>query len=220
MERGKLIVVSGFSGVGKGTVIKKLMEKEEGFGFSVSATTRYCREGEVEGKDYFFISKEEFEEGITIGRFLEFTRYNGNYYGTPLDYIFEQMDRGITIILDIECEGAFNVRKRVPEAQLIYMIPPSGRELVDRLVNRKTETREQIRGRLEKAVKECDSIPDYDGIIMNKDVDDCVSVLSAMIREPERMRSAYEKNLTYVPGIRRELEEILESWDAQAAETE
>ena len=213
MEKGKLVVISGFSGVGKGTIIRRLMETEEGYGFSVSATTRYRREGEVHGKDYFFITKEEFESGIAEGRFLEYTIYSGNYYGTPLDYIESRMEMGVTIILDIETEGGLNVRKYVPEAQLIYMIPPSATELARRLINRGQETKEQIRMRLARAYEECDVAPEYDGIIMNVMIDECARELAQMIRDPSLMQEAYERNLPHIPVLRAELGELLKNWD-------
>lgn len=213
MERGKLIVISGFSGVGKGTVIGELRKKDPSFRFSVSATTRYRREGETDGVEYFFISREEFETGIEAGRFLEYTTYSGNYYGTPVDAILSQMERGETVILDIECEGAMNVRRRIPEALLIYMIPPGAEELCARLLGRGQETEEQIKKRLERAVAECDVIPEYDGIIVNFSVAECVKELQEMIRDPEHLKRGYEKNLPQVPRIREDLKRILKNWE-------
>ncbi len=212
MKKGSLVVISGFSGAGKGTVIAELMRRESGYGFSVSATTRYKREGEEHGVHYFFISKEEFEEGIAAGRFLEYTQYSGNYYGTLADYVYARMDDGITILLDIECEGALNVKRLAPEARLIYIIPPSAEVLLQRLTGRGTETREQIKKRLTRAVEEADIVSSYDGILVNDDLGEAVSNLSRMIRDEEYRRASREENLPLVLQIRDDLKQMLSCW--------
>ena len=167
LEKGKLIVVSGFSGVGKGTVIGKVMEARPEYGFSVSATTRDPREGETHGVEYFFVTREEFEEGIGEGRFLEYAVYSENYYGTPRDYVEELREAGTNVVLDIEYQGAFQVKQACPEAILIFLIPPDGPTLVQRLTGRGTETREKIGKRLNQAVREADQASGYDCILVN-----------------------------------------------------
>ena len=122
--RGSLIVLSGFAGVGKGTVLKALFETQEGYAYSVSATTRSPRPGEVDGVHYFFVTKERFEEMIEGDELLEYASYVGNYYGTPRAYVEEKLDEGFDVILEIEVQGALNIKKKVPEAVLIYMLPP------------------------------------------------------------------------------------------------
>lgn len=210
VERGRLIILSGFSGVGKGTVIAKLMEEHKGFAFSVSGTTRYRRPGEIDGVHYFFLSREEFEQGIREGRFLEHAEYNGNYYGTPADYVEKKRAEGLHIILDIEVRGAMQVMKKCPDALSIFLIPPDGATLVHRLTGRGTETKEQIRGRLEQAVRESDAVPDYRAILVNDRLDVTVDEIMGIVRDPSKMEEYYRENLPKVAGIRAELQEILE----------
>ncbi|MDD6212659.1 MAG: guanylate kinase [Clostridiales bacterium] len=209
-KRGDLVVVSGFSGVGKGTVIKELMKSHPEYVFSVSGTTRYQRDGEVNGKDYFFMSREAFEEKVSAGGFLEYAEYSGNYYGTPSDYVFSQMDQGKNVILDIEYQGAFQVKERYPEAILFFLIPPSAEELYNRLLNRKTETMAQIIKRMETAVKETDHVHQYDTIWVNDKLEDTVNDFLAMHGNPELRIRRYEENMIKIPQIKKELLEILD----------
>ena len=210
-ERGKLIVVSGFSGVGKGTVIRKVMEARPEFGFSVSATTRAPREGETDGVEYFFITREEFEAGIAQGKFLEYARYSENYYGTPAEAVNERLDRGINVILDIEYQGAFQVKERCPEALLIFLIPPDARTLVSRLVNRGTEDMEKIRKRLTQALTEADQADRYTCILVNDDLQKAVEDFLSVVEEPGLAAGFYLENVGMIPGIKEDLEEILKT---------
>ncbi len=212
--KGKLIVISGFSGVGKGTVIRRLMEKYDGFAFSVSGTTRYRREGETDGVEYFFMTKEEFEAGIAAGRFLEYARYSDNYYGTPADYVFGKLEQGIHIILDIEVQGALQVRDKCPEALMIFLIPPDAQTLVNRLTGRGSETEEQITMRLTQAVREADTAPEYKAIIVNDDLERTVEEIYSLVQNPEGMKKFYDANAGKISGIKQDLMEILRTREA------
>ena len=163
--RGSLIVLSGFAGVGKGTVLKSLFETHEGYAYSVSATTRSPRPGEVDGVHYFFVSKERFEQMIANDELLEYACYVDNYYGTPKAYVDSKLEDGFDVILEIEVQGALNIKKKVPDAILIYMLPPSAVTLRDRLTGRGTETPDVIRKRMERAAEEAVGVEQYDYII-------------------------------------------------------
>lgn len=203
--RGNLIVLSGFAGVGKGTVLKSLFETHEGYAYSVSATTRAPRPGEVNGVHYFFVSKKRFEEMIEEDELLEYASYVGNYYGTPRSYVEEKLEDGFDVILEIEVEGALNVRKKVPDAILIYMLPPGARVLQERLKGRGTETDEVIARRMKRAGEEAQRVSEYDYIIVNYDVDDCADQLDALIRS-QRLR--VRSNLPFITKLQKELKEL------------
>ncbi len=183
MQKGLLIVLSGPSGSGKGTVRARLMEKEN-FAFSVSATTRAPREGEVDGRDYWYITREQFEERIACGDMLEYTEYNGNYYGTPLREAMRVIEGGKNLILEIEVEGAMNVKRLYPEALLLLLLPPTFAEQEKRLRGRGTETEDVIRGRLERTREEMKFVSEYDYVIYNHDgkIEECADELLAIIR--------------------------------------
>ena len=170
-ERGLLIVFSGPSGVGKGTVRKEIFSTpDHKFEYSVSMTTRAQRPGEVDGKDYFFRSREEFEELIRKGQMLEYAEYVGNYYGTPLTYVNETLDKGIDVFLEIEVQGALQVKKKVPDAVFIFLTPPDLNELQERLVGRGTDSEEVIAQRIERAREEIALMSEYDYAIVNDEV--------------------------------------------------
>ena len=153
-KKGILAIISGFSGAGKGTVVNRLLEKES-YAVSISATTRKPRTGEVDGQNYFFRTKDEFEKMIANEQLIEYAEYVGNYYGTPKDYVFKKLDEGFDVILEIEMQGALKVKEKFPETALIFITPPSADELKKRLVGRGTETAEQIEKRMSRAVDEC-----------------------------------------------------------------
>ena len=170
-ERGLLIVFSGPSGVGKGTVRQEIFSTpDHKFEYSVSMTTRAQRPGEVDGKDYFFRSREEFEELIRNGQMLEYAEYVGNYYGTPLTYVNETLDKGIDVFLEIEVQGALQVKKKVPDAVFIFLPPPDLNELQERLVGRGTDSEEVIAQRIERAREEIALMSEYDYAIVNDEV--------------------------------------------------
>ena len=170
-ERGLLIVFSGPSGVGKGTVRQEIFSTpDHKFEYSVSMTTRARRPGEVDGKDYFFRSREEFEELIRNGQMLEYAEYVGNYYGTPLTYVNETLDKGIDVFLEIEVQGALQVKKKVPDAVFIFLTPPDLNELQERLVGRGTDSEEVIAQRIERAREEIALMSEYDYAIVNDEV--------------------------------------------------
>ncbi|MGT2912063.1 guanylate kinase [Streptococcus cameli] len=170
-ERGLLIVFSGPSGVGKGTVRKEIFESSDNkFEYSVSMTTRPQRPGEVDGVDYFFRSREEFEDLIRQGQMLEYAEYVGNYYGTPLTYVNETLDRGVDVFLEIEVQGALQVKQKVPDGVFIFLTPPDLEELQDRLVGRGTDSAEVISQRIERAREEIALMREYDYAVVNDEV--------------------------------------------------
>lgn len=159
--KGRLIVISGFSGAGKGTIMKRLVAGYDRYKLSVSVTTRLPREGEVEGEDYFFRSQEEFDKMIQNDHFIEYARYVGKSYGTPKKFVEEKLAEGKNVLLEIEIQGALQVKAKYPQAQLIFIAPPDAETLVNRLTRRGTESPEVIRSRLARAVKEADGV-DHD----------------------------------------------------------
>ena len=182
-HRGLLIVLSGPSGVGKGTVRKALFEMpEQEFVYSVSMTTRAPRPGEVDGVDYYFVSKEEFERQIAAGNLLEYAEFVGNYYGTPKDKVEEQLNKGKEVVLEIEVNGANQVREKCKDAVFIFLVPPTRRALYDRLKNRGTECEERILARIEKANKEFPLAHQYDYIVVNDEVYNAADRIMAIIR--------------------------------------
>ncbi|MFC4651303.1 guanylate kinase [Lactococcus nasutitermitis] len=170
-ERGLLIVFSGPSGVGKGTVRSKIFEdKTNKFEYSVSMTTRKQRPGEVDGKDYYFRTREEFEEMIRQGQMLEYAEYVGNYYGTPLTYVNQTLDQGRDVFLEIEVQGALQVKEKVPDGVFVFLTPPDLVELRDRLVGRGTESVDVIDSRIAKAKEEIRLMSEYDYAVVNDEV--------------------------------------------------
>ena len=180
MSKGKLLVLSGPSGAGKSTVVSKLMERRGDVCFSVSATTRAPRPGEQDGVNYFFVTRERFEEMVRTGELLDHAEYVGNCYGTPRAYVEQRLEAGYNVILDIEVQGARQVMEAAPEAVLVFLIPPTLAELERRLRARGTESDEVIRGRLERAKEECRS-DFYRYIVINDDADTAAKELDAII---------------------------------------
>lgn len=182
-KKGLLIVLSGPSGVGKGTVRQAIFSKgERDFIYSISATTRQRREGEVDGVDYFFKTREEFEDMIKNDQLLEYTEYVGNYYGTPVDYVQKTIDAGKDIFLEIEVQGAMQVKERMPEGTYIFLTPPNMDELEARIVNRGTDESPIIRQRMEKAIEEIELMRYYDYAVENDTVENAVSKVLAIIQ--------------------------------------
>ncbi len=181
-NRGILVVVSGFSGAGKGTLIKRLMEKYDNYSLSISATTREPRPGEEHGREYFFHTKREFEELILQDALIEYARYVDNYYGTPKAYVEKQLSLGKDVILEIEIQGALKVKEKLPETLLLFVTPPSAQELKRRLVGRGTESMEVIESRLSRAFEEAQGMEKYDSILVNDQIEDCVDQMHAVIQ--------------------------------------
>ncbi|MBE9387696.1 guanylate kinase [Vagococcus salmoninarum] len=197
-EKGLLIVLSGPSGVGKGTVRKAIFESEgTDFEYSISMTTRKMREGEVEGVDYFFRSKTEFEELITAGRMLEHAQYVGNYYGTPLDYVQKTLDEGKDVFLEIEVQGAMKVKDQVPDGVFIFLTPPDLTELKSRIVGRGTDEIAVIEERMEVAKNEIEMMSHYDYAVVNDEVDLAVERIKDIIKSEhlrvDRVIDRYKK---------------------------
>lgn len=181
MSKGKLLVLSGPSGVGKGTVVSELEKKRNDICFSVSATTRSPRPGEQDGVSYFFVTKEVFEEMIERNELLEYAKFVDNYYGTPRAYVEQKLEEGMNVVLDIEVQGARNIVKAFPDAVSVYMIPPTYEELERRLRGRGTETEAQIQGRLKTAIEEARAADFYRYIIVNNSLSEAVNELDAII---------------------------------------
>ena len=181
MGRGLLIVVSGASGTGKGTVCKKILEDLPAVAYSISATTRAPRPGEVDGKEYYFISRDEFKAWIDDGKFLEFAEVYGNYYGTPLNKIEERLKCGEDILLEIDVQGALNVKRKMPEGIYIFLLPPSLEELRRRIEGRGTETPESLKRRLANAVAEIQIGREYDYAVVNDSVDNAAAQIKAIL---------------------------------------
>lgn len=202
MEKGLLIVVSGFSGVGKGTVVKKLVQ-EYGYSLSVSATTRAPREGEVDGREYYFKSVEDFRHLIDYNGFIEWAQYVDNYYGTPRKFVEDEMTKGHDVILEIEVQGAMNVKKQYPDAVLIFITAPDADSLRKRLAGRGTESEEIINKRMKRAAEEADDLKEYDYIVVNDDLDECVKRVNSIIVGKKCLR---ENNLKFIEDIKKELQ--------------
>ncbi|MDE6656621.1 MAG: guanylate kinase [Anaeroplasmataceae bacterium] len=182
-DRGLLIVISGPSGVGKGTVRRALFNMpNNNLVYSVSMTTRERRPGEVDGVDYYFVSKEEFKKRKAAGKFLETAEFVGNYYGTPLDKVNEQLDLGNEVVLEIEVDGAQQVKKKMPDCVMIFIVPPGKQALYDRLKRRGTESEPVIRERIEKANREFKVAHLYDYIVVNDEVNNAADRIMAIIR--------------------------------------
>lgn len=206
MERkGILVVVSGFSGSGKGTIMKELLSRYDNYALSISATTRSPREGEQDGREYFFKTREEFEEMIASDALIEYACYVENYYGTPRAYVEEQLALGKDVILEIEIQGALQIRKRFPDTLLLFISPPDARTLEKRLVGRGTESMDVIENRLSRAVEEAEGIESYDYFIINDDLNTCVEQVHRLIQGEH---SRVSRSLELINEIRTELKEF------------
>ncbi|MBQ9823689.1 MAG: guanylate kinase [Solobacterium sp.] len=182
-SKGLLIVLSGPSGVGKGTILKEVMKDESlKLAFSISMTTRAKREGEVDGVNYFYVTRDEFEQAVRDGKMLEYAEFVGNYYGTPLEYVEKLRNEGINVILEIEVQGCLQVQEKEPDALTIFIVPPSMEELENRIRGRKTEAEEIIQQRLAKAESEMEMLNKYKYVVCNDDVELAADIISVIIR--------------------------------------
>ncbi len=202
-NKGLLIIISGYSGTGKGTVVKRLLDKyDERYALSISATTRNPREGEVDGREYFFKSKEEFEEMIANEELIEHACYVDNYYGTPKSYVEDRLNEGKNVILEIEIQGALKVKELFPDSVLIFLLPPSVKELENRLRSRGTESDEAVSARLARAVIESDSVYNYDYIVINENIEECVDTINGLI-PVEKLRVSHQRD--FIETIEKDL---------------
>ena len=202
-RKGLLLVVSGPSGAGKGTICKALLNKNDQIKLSVSATTRKPRNGEVHGVNYFFIEKEEFTKMIENGEFLEYAQIYDNFYGTPKAAIIECLEKGQDVILEIEMQGARQIKEVYPEGVFIFVLPPSLEELKSRIVGRGTETQEEIEKRFSCAFEEINQIVNYDYFIVNEDIEKSVSDVEAIICAEKNKVTRYKNNI--IDKIKEEL---------------
>lgn len=202
-NRGILLVLSGFSGAGKGTVVKEVMKKySDTYALSISATSRQPRPGEREGIEYFFKTREEFEEMIAKDELVEYARYVGNYYGTPKSYVEEQLAAGKDVILEIEIQGALEIKKKFPDTLLLFMTPPSADELKERLIGRGTEAMDVVESRLARAVEEAQGIEEYDYLIVNDKLEECVERFHSIVTN-EHYRISRKQS--FIEDMRRQL---------------
>ena len=208
-EKGILIVVSGFSGSGKGTIMKELLKQYDNYALSISATTRNPRPGEEDGREYFFKTVEDFEKMIAKEELIEYARYVDNYYGTPRAYVEEQLEAGKDVILEIEIQGALKIKKQFPDTVLMFVSAPSADELKNRLVGRGTETKEVCAQRLSRAYEESLGIEKYDYLVVNDKLDDCVELVNDIIHSSDDTKKNQDylvsSNIDFINKMRKEL---------------
>ena len=204
-RKGILVVVSGFSGSGKGTLMKALVEKYHQYALSISATTRQPRPGEENGREYFFVTREAFQKMAEENALIEYAQYVENYYGTPREYVEKQLASGRDVILEIEIQGALRIKEQYPDALLLFVTPPSAEELKRRLTNRGTESAEVIEARLKRAAEEAEGVEAYDYIVVNDDLEACTERLQQLI-EAQHSRTSLQKE--FLNRIRAELKHL------------
>ena len=204
-QRGILVVVSGFSGAGKGTLMKELLKRYDNYALSISATTRSPREGELDGREYFFVDKERFQQMIAEGELIEYAQYVNHYYGTPREYVERQMASGKDVILEIEIQGALEVKKKFPDTLLLFVTPPSATVLEERLRGRGTETEEVIQDRLKRASEEAMYMEQYDYILVNDTLETCVEQMHQLIQSQHEKVS---ENLEFIEKMKTELKQL------------
>ncbi len=204
-RKGIIIVVSGFSGAGKGTIMKALTARYDQYALSISATTRDPRPGEVNGREYFFVSNEEFEKLIEEDGLIEHAGYVNHYYGTPRKFVEDKLNAGIDVILEIEIHGALQVKRQYPDSVLLFVMPPSADELAKRLKGRGTETDEVIKMRLDRACEESSGIENYDYIVVNDILEDAVERVHGIITAAHGTPS---RNSDFIEDMRKQLLEL------------
>ena len=204
-RKGILVVVSGFSGSGKGTLMKALVEKYHQYALSISATTRQPRPGEENGREYFFVTREAFLKMAEENALIEYAQYVENYYGTPREYVEKQLASGRDVILEIEIQGALRIKEQYPDALLLFVTPPSAEELKRRLTNRGTESAEVIEARLKRAAEEAEGVEAYDYMVVNDDLEACTERLHQLI-EAQHSRTSLQKE--FLNRIRAELKHL------------
>ena len=211
-NKGKLVVISGFSGAGKGTLMKALMkEYGDSYALSVSATTRNPRPGEMDGVDYFFVTRDKFEQMIAEDALIEYAQYVGNYYGTPKEYVQQQLDLGKNVILEIEIQGALKIKEKFPDTVLMFVTAPDANELKNRLVGRGTETPEVIAARLSRACEESMGMEKYDYLVINDTIENGISLIDRLIRDERSVNIENNRahrvsaNIDFINKMREEL---------------
>ncbi len=208
MKKGKIVIVSGFSGVGKGTVVKKIMETYDNYELSVSMTTRDPRPGEVEGVNYHYVSDGQFEEMIKADGFLEFAGYVGHYYGTPKAFVLDSLEKGKNVILEIEVQGAMQIKEKYPDTMMIFIVPPKAEDLRNRLIGRGSESGEEIEKRLRQAYEETKKMKYYEYFVVNDDLEECVRHLNDVITTDYEKTPDKEKK---IEQIQKELKTLIEN---------
>ena len=204
-NKGILIVVSGFAGSGKGTIMNELLKNYDNYALSISATTRQPRGTEVNGKEYFFKTREEFEKMIAQDELIEYARYVENYYGTPKEYVENQLAAGKDVILEIEVQGALQVKEKFPETLLLFVTPPSATILKERLVGRGTETMDVVELRMKRAAEEAEAMNKYDYLVINDDLDTCVKEVHNIIQGAHHRTNC---NTLFISKIQNELKDL------------
>ncbi|SFG41980.1 guanylate kinase [Oribacterium sp. WCC10] len=199
------MVVSGFSGAGKGTLMKSLLSKYDNYALSISCTTRSPRVGEVDGREYFFKTKEEFEEMIEKDELIEYAQYVEHYYGTPKAFVESKLQEGKDVLLEIEIQGALKIKSKFPDSVLVFITPPSGEELKKRLIGRGTEALDVVEKRLKRAIQESEGVEAYDYILINDDIDTCTEKLHNLIRAQHEKA---HQHIDIIENVRRDLRRI------------
>lgn len=204
-HKGILIVVSGFSGAGKGTLMKELLKNYDNYALSVSMTTRSPREGEADGREYFFTTRENFEKKIAEDGLIEYAEYCGNYYGTPKAYVQQQLEAGKDVILEIEIQGALKVKEKFPDTLLLFVTPPDAAQLKSRLVGRGTESMEVIETRMSRAAEESEGIEAYDYLVVNDVLAECTKEIHEIVQMTKYQPA---RNAEFIENFRTELKEM------------
>jgi len=205
-NKGILLIVSGFAGSGKGTLMKELTKRYDNYALSVSATTRSPRPGEEDGREYFFKTREEFEQMIADDELLEHACYVGNYYGTPRSFVEQQLESGKDVILEIEVQGGLQIKEKIPEALLLFVMPPNVQEIYNRLKKRGTETEEVIWQRMKRASEEAVDLLKYDFLVVNDDLDECVERLHNTVQSA---KYSISRKRDFISDIQQQFKEFL-----------
>ena len=205
-KKGILMIVSGFAGSGKGTVVKRMLSDYDNYALSISATTRNPRPGEEHGREYFFVSKSEFESMIKDDALLEYAQYVDNYYGTPKKYVEEMLEAGKDVILEIEQQGALKVKEKCPDAVLLFLMPPTVEEVYNRLKKRGTETEDVIMKRMSQGAVEAEVIEKYDYLIINDDLGECVKDVNSAIQSAKH---CVNRNIDFINDVKKQFKEFL-----------
>lgn len=205
-NRGILLVVSGFAGSGKGTLMNELTKRYDNYALSVSATTRNPRPGEIDGKHYFFVTKERFEKMVDNNELLEHACYVGNYYGTPKAFVEKMLDEGKDVILEIDIQGGLQIKKIIPDALLLFVLPPTVKEVYERLEGRGTEAEDVIIKRMQRGAQEVLDLDKYDFLVVNDDLDECVKRLHSTV---QCSKYSITRNKDFIEEIKQEFKEFL-----------